>query len=87
VQFRDGPTAVTGDENCINVTATSNRNETRSGWCWEGAVSRVIRKSEDLPENRRDIPLDKDALERYEINGHPGSLFMVWDFFFRPTVT
>ena len=41
MQVRDGPAAVIGDE---------NRKEPLSGksW-WEGAASRVIRESEDLP--------------------------------------
>ena len=40
VGFRDGPAAVTGNEHSILVTDFLN---------WEGAVSRLIRESEDLP--------------------------------------
>jgi len=42
VKIGDGPAAVTGDE---------NRSMSLSALCkWEGAVSRMIRKSENLPE-------------------------------------
>ena len=42
MQIGDEPVAVTGDENrSMSLTATGGR---------EGTVSRMIRKSEDLPE-------------------------------------
>jgi hypothetical protein len=42
VQIGDGPAAVTGDENrSMSLPAKPG---------WEGAVSRMIRKSENLPE-------------------------------------
>jgi iron complex outermembrane receptor protein len=43
VQIGDGPAAVTGDENRSMSLSFEPR--------WEGAVSRMIRKSEDLPES------------------------------------
>ncbi len=42
MQFGDGPTAVFGDDRCIDVT------DLKEGW--EGAASRMNRESEDLPE-------------------------------------
>ena len=42
VEIGDGPAAVTGDENrSMSLSACIG---------WEGAVNRMIRKSEDLPE-------------------------------------
>jgi len=41
-QIGDGPAAVTGDENRSMSLSTLFR--------WEGAASRMIRKSENLPE-------------------------------------
>jgi len=43
VKFRNGPAAVTGDERCIKPLVTDAYRE--------GAVSRMIRESEDLPEH------------------------------------
>ncbi len=47
VKFRDGPAAVIGDENCRKPLSVKNRRE--------GAVSRMIHKSEDLPEYHNDM--------------------------------
>jgi hypothetical protein len=42
VQIGDGPAAVTGDKRCRDMPLTKKG--------WEGAVSRMNRESEDLPE-------------------------------------
>jgi len=66
VQIRHGPAAVSEDENhkpaceCfIENSRGSHCTELEPNWAtsevWEGVVSRMIRKSEDLPEKLRHL--------------------------------
>jgi len=56
VKFRRGPAAVTGDENRIMPLKSPLLV------IWEGAMSRTIRKSEDLPRCRMvNLPLDEEV--------------------------
>ena len=74
MKFRNGPAAVTGDERCIKPLVTDAYRE--------GAVSRMIRESEDLPagkmfqpswKNGRNLAVDKLGNPR-TLKG-PGFLF------------
>lgn len=55
VKFGDGPAAVIGDESRICHCSVCRTGLVKMGYFaqasgWEGAVSRTIRESEDLPE-------------------------------------
>ena len=80
MRIGDGPAAVTGDENRSMSLSVLGR--------WEGTVSRMIRKSEDLPEvvslyisADRGITCDLE-----DIKGHPGSMKIGPGFFFARTL-
>ena len=80
MQIGDEPVAVTGDENrSMSLTATGG---------WEGAASRVIRKSEDLPEMFEMVmpPWTEVCRLILRINREiPGSIQSVRGFFFART--
>ena len=74
MKIGDGPAAVTGDEN------RSMSLPVKSGW--EGAVSRIIRKSEDLPEVAACYTsADRGIYDLEDRKGHPGSMKIGPGFF------
>ena len=73
-----GPAAVTGDEN------RSMSLPVKPGW--EDAVSRIIRKSEDLPESCTFYAsVDRGIYDLEDRKGHPGSIKIGPGFFFTRT--
>ena len=79
MKIGDGPAAVTGDENRIMSLPVE------SGW--EGAVSRKIRKSEDLPESCTFYAsADRGIYDLEDRKGHPGSMKIGPGFFFTRTL-
>lgn len=84
VRIRRGPAAVTGDERCNRPLRTTIRVNEVSPRPWEGAVSRTIRKPEDLPGCRFDCRSFEDEDAGFSNDGPKGRscFFAVHDSLF-----